>query len=33
MFQINYRIIENEDELKKMTKEAYDEEWGNIEGL
>lgn len=33
MFQINYRIVENEDELKKMTKEAYDEEWGNIEGL
>lgn len=33
MFQINYRIVENEDELKKMTKEAYDDEWGNIEGL
>lgn len=33
MFKINYRIVENVDELNKMTKEAYDEEWGNIEGL
>lgn len=33
MFQINYRIVEKVDELKKKTKEAYDEEWGNIEGL
>lgn len=33
MFQINYRIVEKVDKLKKMTKETYDEEWGNIEGL
>lgn len=33
MFQVNYRIVENADELRNMTKEAYDEEWGNIEGL